>query len=202
MSSKVSMRLLKFTALKMQCEQQDLAVNIVWMGGGAAAGLSGPVSGLGELLTVRRGQELEGGRVVREWLQEKKSEVWGCDRWSRLDSILCVRCYIRQPKCFGRCHVMKDNTALTPTTRLTPATLSEGDHWKKNIIISLLYPKVYPKSSYETSHVSNSLWSLPSSQFAAAISQSMVAHVRHMYVTFMAHVCHIYGTCVPYVWHM
>lgn len=62
MSSKVSMRLLKFTALKLPCEQQDLAVTIVWMGGGwAAAGPAGPVSSLGELLTVRR--------VVREWLR-------------------------------------------------------------------------------------------------------------------------------------
>lgn len=74
----------------MPCEQQDLAVTIVWMGGWAAAG---HVSGLGELLTVRRGQ----GRVVRELLQGlhgwrrrlRSGDVAG-GRWSRLDSFLCV----------------------------------------------------------------------------------------------------------------
>lgn len=64
MSSKVSMRL-KFTALKMQCEQQDLAVTIVWMGG--------------DQQQVLQVLSAAGGRVVREWLQEKKTDVWGCD---------------------------------------------------------------------------------------------------------------------------
>lgn len=47
--------------------------------------MAGPVSSLGELLTVRRGQALEGGRVVREWLQGRRlrsGDVAGGAGWT------------------------------------------------------------------------------------------------------------------------
>lgn len=166
----------------MQCEQQDLAVTIVWMGGG-------------DQQQVLQVLSAAGGRVVREWLQEKKTDVWGCDSWSRLDSILCVSCYIRLPNCFGRCHVMKDNTALTPTTQLTPATLSGGDHWKKKHHHLVVVPKSKSKKFIQNEPCQDQ-------SVVFAVISVRYCHFSINGCTCMPHVWHMYATCMPHVWHM